>query len=312
MAKYGIPYMGSKDKIAEFICRQLPSAENFYDLFGGGFSMTHCMMIHHKNKYKNFHFNEYEPTTVQLIKDAIAGKYNYNNFKPPWVDRKTFFKNKDNCAYTRIIWSFGNNQKGYIFGEEIEEKKKSLHMAVVFNEFDDFAKKTLKLKKFPDNLDITSRRLLCRRIISSRRSERLDLERLQQLQQLERLERLEQLERLQQLERLELTALSYDEVKIKSNSVIYCDPPYIGTAEYTSSFNHLKFYDWCRNQKELVFISEYKMPEDFDVFFSISKRSLLSSDKTVGDKIEKVFVNKSAKVFLNDLGIKTFKNIIYK
>ena len=34
--KYGIPYTGSKNSIAEKIISVLPPAEHFYDLFGGG------------------------------------------------------------------------------------------------------------------------------------------------------------------------------------------------------------------------------------------------------------------------------------
>ena len=37
---YGIPYKGSKNKIAENIIAQLPPAKHFYDLFGGGGAMT--------------------------------------------------------------------------------------------------------------------------------------------------------------------------------------------------------------------------------------------------------------------------------
>ena len=33
---YGLPYMGSKNKIAEDIISLFPAAENFYDLFAGG------------------------------------------------------------------------------------------------------------------------------------------------------------------------------------------------------------------------------------------------------------------------------------
>lgn len=33
---YGMPYMGSKSKIAKDIIRLLPSADCFIDLFGGG------------------------------------------------------------------------------------------------------------------------------------------------------------------------------------------------------------------------------------------------------------------------------------
>lgn len=36
MAKYGMPYMGSKNGIAEKIIDILPKAPVLYDLFGGG------------------------------------------------------------------------------------------------------------------------------------------------------------------------------------------------------------------------------------------------------------------------------------
>lgn len=38
---YGLPYMGSKNSIAKNLIKQLPRAENFYDLFCGGGSMAH-------------------------------------------------------------------------------------------------------------------------------------------------------------------------------------------------------------------------------------------------------------------------------
>lgn len=91
------------------------------------------------------------------------------------------------------------------------------------------------------------------------------------IQRLERLERLESLERLQSLERLEsfqnITRYncSYDEVEIKPNSVIYCDIPYRNTEGYgefgSSNFDYEKFYEWANRQTEIVFISEYSMPE---------------------------------------------------
>jgi site-specific DNA-adenine methylase len=37
-SNYGIPYMGSKSDIVASIALNLPPAENFYDLFGGGVS----------------------------------------------------------------------------------------------------------------------------------------------------------------------------------------------------------------------------------------------------------------------------------
>jgi site-specific DNA-adenine methylase len=42
---YGMPYMGSKSKIAKDIIRLLPSAEYFVDLFGGGVYKFMCFTI---------------------------------------------------------------------------------------------------------------------------------------------------------------------------------------------------------------------------------------------------------------------------
>ena len=42
---YGLPYMGSKNRIARDIVEQLPSAECFVDLFCGGCAVTHAAML---------------------------------------------------------------------------------------------------------------------------------------------------------------------------------------------------------------------------------------------------------------------------
>jgi hypothetical protein len=126
---------------------------------------------------------------------------------------------------------------------------------------------------------------------------------LQQLQQLERLQQLQQLQQLQRLERLEFSSLSYEQIEIKIESTVYCDPPYLGTAKYDNkSFNHKSFYNWAGSVKEPVFISEYSLPDSrFKNVFNIEKRSLLSADKTVGNKMEKLFANKIGYEKLMDL-----------
>ena len=103
---YGIPYMGSKSTVAASIALNFPEAENFYDLFGGGFSMTHYLLKHKRHKFKNFYFNEIEKSVVQLIKDSIAGKYNYDVYTPEWISRDEFFKRKDSDPYVRVCWPF--------------------------------------------------------------------------------------------------------------------------------------------------------------------------------------------------------------
>ena len=60
---------------------------------------------------------------------------------------------------------------------------------------------------------------------------------------------------------------SYLDLPIPPRSIIYCDPPYKGTAGYkVGAFDHWTFYLWCHEQARLghrVFISEYDMPAEW-------------------------------------------------
>ncbi len=290
--------MGSKSKILKRFCGIFPSAENFYDVFGGGFSVTHFMIENRRSHFKNFYFNEIRPGICELIQDAIAGKYNYDVFLPKWVSREEFLKKKDFDPYIKMVWSFGNNGKDYLFNKDLECQKKSLHNAIVFNDFDNFSREILGVKSFHKGYGIKEKRLFLKnRLRSLKKFGRLDLEQLQQLQQLQQLE---QLQRLQQLKtqkyNLFFTNLDYRKVEIKKNSVIYCDPPYKETTGYDYKFNHQEFYDWADSINEPVFISEYNINDKrFKCVKKILKRSLLNSDKkNTLIKEEKIFVNKKA------------------
>jgi site-specific DNA-adenine methylase len=320
--------MGSKAKIVPSLAMNLPPATHFYDLFGGGFSVTHYMMEHKASRYKHFHYNEIKADVVELVKRAIAGEYNYKKFKPPWVSREDFFRLKDHDAYVRCCWSFGNDQKTYLFGEDIEAYKKSMHMAVVFDQFDPLAAEVLGFEKWPFNvISVKQKRIYLRQKIEFYRKTKIPrilhqflsekqlqtisgynqvkeleqlerLERLQELQQLERLERLQQLEQLEQLEQLQqltCTSKDYREVEILPDSIVYCDIPYQGTADY-GAFNHKEFFDWAATREFPVYISEYNISDKrFKLVYDIDKRSLLSSNKNK-------CVNKSEKLYWNQYG----------
>ena len=45
MKRYGLPYMGSKNKIAKWVVGCLPAAPHFYDLFCGGGAVTHAAIF---------------------------------------------------------------------------------------------------------------------------------------------------------------------------------------------------------------------------------------------------------------------------
>jgi hypothetical protein len=103
------------------------------------------MLEHRRKSFKYFHYNELRKGLIDLIRDAIKGKYNYDVFKPEWITRERFMADKESNAYIKIIWSFGNNGDAYLFGKELESQKRSMHQAVVFDEFDDWFIKHLDL-----------------------------------------------------------------------------------------------------------------------------------------------------------------------
>lgn len=87
---------------------------------------------------------------------------------------------------------------------------------------------------------------------------------------------------------------SYDEYSEFENCLIYCDPPYEGTTSYkTGSFDHLKFWDWCRkmSEKNLVFVSEYKAPDDFECVWQGEVKTNFASkrDEATHNAVEKLF-----------------------
>jgi hypothetical protein len=229
-----------------------------------------------------------------LIRDAIAGKYSYANFKPPWVSREEFQDKKRTDAYIACFWSFGNNQKNYIFGKDKEDLKRSMHQAVVFGEFDDVARETLQRDSW-DTDDIKERRLALRKAIKDFNLEQLQqLERLQKLQHLQNPNQLQQFQQLEQLQQLNFYSKDYREVEILPNSVVYCDVPYKDTADYNNDFCHETFFDWAANHKEAVYFSEYACEDPrFQLAFEVEKRSLLNQKTKENTKknMERVFWN---------------------
>ena len=92
--------------------------------------------------------------------------------------------------------------------------------------------------------------------------------------------------------------MSYDEVSIFPDSVIYCDIPYRNTDGYgdgkKKSFDYERFYSWCERQTEPCFISEYDMPEDRFVAVSETKKLCnFASIKNGIQTVEKIFIPKT-------------------
>lgn len=87
---------------------------------------------------------------------------------------------------------------------------------------------------------------------------------------------------------------SYQDLEIPPNSLIYCDPPYEGTAEYkaVNKINHNDFWQWCRDMSKKghnVFISEYNAPDDFECVWEKEIASSLTKDTGSKKAVEKLF-----------------------
>ena len=300
--KYGLPYKGSKNKLAPKIFELFPQKKNFYDLFCGGCAMTHYGMLH--NKFEKFIINDINPMCPTLFVDAINGKFK-NEIR--WISREDFLNSNE--PYVKFCWSFGNNLRDYLYGKEIEPYKKACHYAIVFDDF------SLIKELCPEVYGVTKEALNGIKNIKKRRlafgpSVIKELKRLGDWDLVQnnplyksahwrsgkldgKNNDLQSLQSLQSLESLEQFSTDYQNVNIYKDSVIYCDIPYEGTDGYNGiDFDFERFYSWCEKQTEPVFISSYKMPEDrFVCIATFEHRSILSP--TANNKVlEKVFIPK--------------------
>ena len=272
MDSYGLPYQGSKNKIAEFIISKLPRAEHFYDLFAGGCAITHCALV--SGKYNHIHANDIQVKYPQLFYDAAHGKYRNENRV---ITRDEFFMFKDTDALVELCWSFGNGKTTYLWDKNIEDVKQAACKVIMSD-------------------DMINRRLYFNEFINKLKSIMYveENDKLIQLKTLESLERIQCLERLGEmhiLERLYISGKSYNEVEILPNSVVYCDPPYIGTKGYCVDFDHEQFYEWLRTTNFPVYISEYTMPSDFAIVASIDNISNFSPTNNRTVKQENLYIH---------------------
>lgn len=90
----------------------------------------------------------------------------------------------------------------------------------------------------------------------------------------------------------------YRLLEIPKDSIIYCDIPYEGTKQYSTSkgFDYSQFWDWVRSTTlngNKVFVSEYKAPDDFVCVWEKEAKSSLKANGVIsGNKIstERLFI----------------------
>lgn len=314
---YGLPYAGSKSRIAHWVIDNLPCGRVLIDAFAGGCAITHRALL--SQKWQTVIANDINGKYPQLFLDAIHGRY---RDEKRWISREDFKRLKSQDAFVACCWSFGNNLRSYMYSRAIEPYKRALHYAIVL---DDFAPMQELMPEVAQAVceaihwirNTHDRRITAQNVIvktlkrltgdnyahqiiqsnplyQSIRHSQKDAQSLERLrvtslsESLERLERLQSLQSLQSLESLRVASLSYDEIDIPDDAVVYCDPPYHacdknlyeGTA---NAFDHCAFYDWCVRVSKTnpIFISEYSIKDDrFEIVAEKQKLTRLASVKS--------------------------------
>jgi len=295
--KLGIPYMGSKRKLAspilDHIIESNPKVRYLYDLFGGGGAISFEAL--QQPQLKEVHYNELNESIVNLLlkirDDGVTDEF----YK--WISREEFNELKTGTCWKsgliKTCWSFGNNQKDYLYGKATEEDKRLMHEIVVnkceksLNTFND--KFGLDFKNDGDSM--TDRRLQLQSYIKTELKTRVG--ELQHLERLIHLERFQQLQQLTNLERLKITNLSYEQVNINTpvdETVIYLDPPYKNRKKYEKEIDHNKLEEWIKSSPYKIYISSYEFDGLREVA-NFNHRSTLSA--TVNNKVtERLFCNR--------------------
>lgn len=285
----GIPYMGSKRKLASDILSKITQRHNritdFYDLFGGGGSISFTAIRDYRF---NVHYNELNKHIYSLVKYLKENKTLEPKFYE-WVTREEFHKqiNKSNeyadwfSGFVMSCWSFGNSQSSYLYGAEIENIKRLAHEFIV-NGMREIGVDIPELV----NIDgVQNRRLaFCNHIISILEDKRVE--------NLESVEHLTRIQNLQNLQNLQITNTSYEKVIINPNEnpIIYCDIPYKGTQDYKeNSFDYDAFYEWFSNLDSPAYLSEYDAP--FEKIEMFKHRSSLSATNNKKKVFESIFWN---------------------
>lgn len=291
---YGLPYTGSKSRIAHWVVDNLPRGRVLIDAFAGGCAITHRALL--SQKWQTIIANDINGKYPQLFLDAVRGKY---RDELRWISHEDFERLKLQDAFVACCWSFGNNLQFYMYSRVIEPYKRALHYAIVFNDFEPMQELMPEVARAVHEAihwirNTHDRRITAQNVIVKTLKRLTGDNYAHQIIQSNPLYRsirhsnkdAHRLQSLQSLQSLQITSQSYDEIDITEDAVVYCDPPYHASDnslyEGTARFDHNAFYDWCVRVSKTnpIFISEYSIEDDrFEIVAEKQKMTCLSQVK---------------------------------
>lgn len=273
---YGLPYQGSKSRIADWVVGNLPSAPVLVDIMCGGGAVSHAALL--SRKYERVVMNDVNGMADVFVR-AVRGEYADYSFVP---DREQFHAMKGSDPLVSLLYSFGNDRTTYLWSKELEPVK------------------------------VAASRMLCAPSLSERRRywrvfcrvlreyvegydgipEGLEgLERLELLQGLISLERLQGLQGLEGLERLQGSCADYRDVEIPSDAIVYVDPPYANTdCRAYQGFDFDAFHAWLDSVPNLTVVSEYTCPPHCVQVAEREHYTRKSSYSNAVPRVERLFV----------------------
>lgn len=265
MARYGIPYQGSKSRIAPWIVEQLPASHTLVDIFAGGCAVTHAALL--SGKWDKIIAND-KTSAPQIFVDAINGEFDGYSYVPT---REEFFASDDDVV--KLLYSFSNNRRTYAYGKAIAPVKVAASKMLSAPSIHErrMAYKSF-IKELVSYLDGGNVR---RKLLGG------DGKHVFPLQGLERLEGLERLQGLEGLERLVITDFDYRDIPIPEGATVYADPPYYNTGhEAYGAFNHEAFESWLAEVSFPVYVSEYTPPRGCVAIASRERSCSMSATAT--------------------------------
>lgn len=246
---YGLPYKGSKNRIAEWVVDSLPAADTLVDLFAGGCAVSHCAML--SGKFKRVIANDVSDAP-EVFADAVNGKIDVSGFP---LTREEFMQTDDTLA--RLVYSYGNDQRSYIYSAEREDvclaAERMIYGSTIADRYAAYKTFTRMLAHY----------LQCGGKLDRNVSEQKAVEKINRLQALESGTRVQDIHGTCRVAELETSRCDYRDFVVPANATVYADPPYKGTtiSQYGGVFDYDAFEDWLAEVDFPVFVSEYTCPK---------------------------------------------------
>lgn len=282
---YGLPYQGSKSRIADWVVGNLPSAPVLVDIMCGGGAVSHAALL--SGKYGRVVLNDVNGMADVFVR-AARGEYADYSFVP---DREQFNAMKGSDPLVSLLYSFGNDRNTYLWSRTLEPVKVAASRMLSAGTLHERRRYWLEfcraLYAYVDGVDGLPNQLS--QLEGLERLERL--ERLELLQGLISLERLQGLQGLEGLERLEGSCADYRDVEIPSDAIVYVDPPYANTnCRAYDGFDFDAFHAWLDSVPSLTVVSEYTCPPHCVQVAEREHYTGFSPSRNAVPRVERLFV----------------------